>query len=96
MNAAGVGITLTASSNVGFIEFPWTDAICVQCEDRCHRIGSKDNVTASYFLGSNTYDVRSYEIIQNKRDLAVKITGTDEQIEETQISFALDYFKNKL
>ena len=34
IKAAGVGLTLTASSNVAFVEFPWTYADCCQCEDR--------------------------------------------------------------
>jgi SWI/SNF-related matrix-associated actin-dependent regulator of chromatin subfamily A-like protein 1 len=39
IKAAGVGITLTASSRVAFVEYPWTYADCVQCEDRCIAAG---------------------------------------------------------
>jgi SWI/SNF-related matrix-associated actin-dependent regulator 1 of chromatin subfamily A len=56
IKAAGVGITLTASSRVVFVEFPWTFADCEQCEDRTHRIGQMESVTAAYFLGENTID----------------------------------------
>lgn len=92
IKAAGVGLTLTASSRVAFVELPWTAADCDQCEDRCHRIGQKDSVTCTYFLGSNTIDEKIYKIIQTKRDIAKQITGSNEQIEENIVNMIIDLF----
>lgn len=74
IKAAGVGLTLTASSNVAFVEFPWTYADCCQCEDRAHRIGQKDSVTCYYFLGRRTIDEKVYRIIQEKKNIANAVT----------------------
>lgn len=95
IKAAGVGLTLTASSNVAFVEFPWTYADCEQCEDRAHRIGQKDSVTAYYFLGKNTIDEKIYQIIQAKKDMAATITGSTEQIQEDMVDLVADLFNQK-
>ena len=87
IKAAGVGLTLTASSNVAFVEFPWTYADCCQCEDRAHRIGQKDSVTCYYFLGRRTIDEKVYRIIQEKKNIANAVTGSTEDIEENHFSF---------
>ena len=92
IKAAGVGLTLTAASRVAFVELPWTAADCDQCEDRVHRIGQKDSVQATYFLGSNTIDEKIYKIIQVKRDIAKQITGSTEQIEENIVDLMLNLF----
>jgi SWI/SNF-related matrix-associated actin-dependent regulator of chromatin subfamily A-like protein 1 len=81
IKAGGVGITLTASSRVAFVELPWHPADCTQCEDRCHRIGQKDSVQATYFLGKNTIDEDIYQIIESKREVANTITGSEENIQ---------------
>ena len=87
IKAAGVGLTLTASSNVAFLEFPWTYADCCQCEDRAHRIGQKDNVTCYYLIGKNTIDRVLYSIIHEKKSIANRIMGTDDEIPTDRIYF---------
>lgn len=85
IKAAGVGITLTASSRVLFIEYPWTYADCVQCEDRAHRIGQVWPVTATYLMGAGTIDEYMWEIINQKREVASIITGNTDQMDATTL-----------
>ncbi len=95
IKAAGVGLTLTASSRVAFVELPWTAADCDQCEDRCHRIGQRDSVTCTYFLGEDTIDEKIYQIIQTKREIAATVTGATEQVEEDIVNMVADLFNQK-
>lgn len=92
IKAAGVGITLTASSRVAFIEYPWTYADCVQCEDRAHRIGQTNNVMCTYFLGADTIDERLFEIIQEKKTVGNTITGATDTMEMEMVDKMLNLF----
>ena len=94
--AGGTGLTLTASSRVAFIEFPWTYSDCEQAEDRAHRNGQKNNVNCYYFLGEKTIDKYMYDIIQTKRNIADGVTGTTTQIEEDMVNITMNLFKDKL
>lgn len=87
IKAAGVGLTLTASSNVAFVEFPWTYADCCQCEDRAHRIGQKDNVTCYYLIGRHTIDHSLYQIIHRKKSIANQIMAADDDIPTDELYF---------
>lgn len=87
IKAAGVGLTLTASSNVAFVEFPWTYADCCQCEDRAHRIGQKNNVTCYYLIGRSTIDPVLYNIIHKKRSIANQIMASDDDIPTDEMYF---------
>ncbi len=92
IKAAGVGVTLTASSRVAFIEYPLTWSDCVQCEDRCHRIGQVNNVMCTYFNGRNTIDERIWELIQEKKEISEIITGASDNVEMSLLNKTLQLF----
>ena len=87
IKAAGVGLTLTASSSVAFLELPWTYCDCCQCEDRAHRIGQKDNVTCYYLLAGGTIDQAVYRLIQDKKNTAAQIMNSDDDIPTEEAYF---------
>ena len=71
---AAQGITLTRASNVAFLELEWTPAMHDQAEDRCHRIGQRDAVTAWYLLAADTIDETMARLIQSKRATVAAVT----------------------
>ena len=71
---AAQGITLTRASNVAFLELEWTPAMHDQAEDRCHRIGQHDAVTAWYLLAAGTIDESMARLIQSKRAIVAAVT----------------------
>ena len=78
MSAAGQGITLTAASQVLITEQAWTAAEMDQAEDRAHRIGQHDSVTATHLIAVNTIDEPVLELINLKRATAAQaIDGAD-------------------
>ena len=87
IKAAGVGLTLTSSSSVAFLELLWTYADCCQCEDRAHRIGQKDNVTCYYLLGRGTIDSTIYGLIHKKKSIANEIMNSDDDIPTDEMYF---------
>jgi SWI/SNF-related matrix-associated actin-dependent regulator 1 of chromatin subfamily A len=68
------GITLTRASNVAFLELEWTPAMHDQAEDRCHRIGQRDAVTAWYLLAAGSIDETMAELVESKRGHIAAVT----------------------
>ncbi|AII63207.1 MAG: hypothetical protein EL88_08490 [Phocaeicola dorei] len=94
--SGGTGLTLTASSRVAFIEFPWTFSDCEQAEDRAHRNGQKNNVNCYYYLGKDTIDKYMYDVIQAKKGIANGVTGTDDVVKENVVDMAMNLFNGRI
>ncbi len=71
---AGQGITLTRASNVAFLDLEWSPAMHDQAEDRTHRIGQRDAVTAWYLLAAETIDETMAEVLARKRGIVGAVT----------------------
>jgi SWI/SNF-related matrix-associated actin-dependent regulator 1 of chromatin subfamily A len=84
--SGGTGLTLTAASNVLFVEQPWTAADCVQAEDRAHRNGQKNAVNCVYLLGQDTIDEYLYNLIQTKKTISDGVTGTEDDTQEQRVN----------
>ncbi len=87
IKAAGVGLTLTASSNVLFVNLPWTFSDLTQCESRCHRNSQKNAVNSWILIGSRgekeTIDSYLYYLIMKKGSMASRVTGaTDDALKD--------------
>lgn len=99
IQAAGVGITLTAASTVVFLELPWTPGELEQASDRCHRIGQKNAVNIYYLLGQDTIEEKLAQVIDSKRKVLSKIidgkTYDDENTFDTLIKNYMNERKGK-
>ena len=58
ITAAGVGLTLTASSHVIFVELDHTPGVMSQAEDRCHRIGQCESVLVQHLVRDKSLDAK--------------------------------------
>lgn len=90
--AASEGITLTAASNVAFVELGWNPGKMDQATDRVHRIGQTDSVTAWYLLAEETIDQDIYALIEAKRKVVDEATNgevREESVEDAGIINAL-------
>lgn len=66
IGAAGVGITLTASSHVVMGELSWVPGDMVQAEDRAHRISQKSNVLSQWIVLEGSLDSRMAQTLMDK------------------------------
>lgn len=92
IKAASAGITLTAASDVAFIELPWTYADCDQAESRAHRIGQKDSVNCYYLLGRRTIDQKLYRIIEEKKHISNAVLGAEDNIQTNIVDMMAHMF----
>lgn len=70
IGAMGTGLTLTAGTVEIFMDEPWNRANKEQAEDRCHRVGTTENVTIYTLMCKDTIDERIHEILEKKGVMA--------------------------
>lgn len=96
--AGGVGHTLTAASDVLFLEYAWNYALMEQASDRLHRLGQKDNVTAWMLVaempdGGETIDHEMIEMIERKESIVkAAIDGGDQKVARQRVQSKLSAF----
>lgn len=66
----GTSWTATEASTCYFLGYDWTPGNNTQSEDRLHRYGQKDNVTARYFVHDGTIDEHVLDILSGKLTVA--------------------------
>lgn len=71
--SAGVGIELTAASNVAIVELPWKPGTLDQAIDRTHRIGQTKGVMVNYLLANDTIEDKLAELIDVKRNVVSQV-----------------------
>jgi len=87
--AMGTGLTLTAGTNVIFLDEPWNRALKDQSEDRAHRIGTTGTVNIITLVTKDSIDERIYELVQSKGEMADLIV--DGKVKKGHTGNLLDY-----
>ncbi|KAG7668731.1 hypothetical protein Ndes2526B_g03642 [Nannochloris sp. 'desiccata'] len=75
INAAGIGLTLTAATVVTFVELWWTPAALIQAEDRAHRLGQRGALEVQYLTAMDTADDLMWRTIQGKLGVVSSVVG---------------------
>lgn len=78
LDAAGEGLTLTAASNVLKVELGWISGKHAQAEDRAHRYGQLNAVTAWYLVAKDTIEYSICTLLDEKSNTTAQILDGEE------------------
>ncbi len=96
IQAAKTGHNLQIAQDVLFVELPWTPADVDQTYSRCHRLGQKSSVTATYLLCDGTIDEDIYSLIERKRGVVNQaVDGGGPADEDNSVQELLFKYLNK-
>jgi SWI/SNF-related matrix-associated actin-dependent regulator 1 of chromatin subfamily A len=91
LKAAGVGITLTKSSHVIFVELDWTPGNMSQCEDRVHRIGQVNSVLIQHLVLQSSVDVNLARTLVEKQEIIDNALDTEKPVLQNEIVTGVEY-----
>jgi SNF2 family DNA or RNA helicase len=78
LKAGGTGLNLTRANHVFHFDRWWNPAVENQATDRAFRIGQTRNVQVHKFICGGTLEEKIDEMIESKKEIAVKVVGTGE------------------
>jgi SWI/SNF-related matrix-associated actin-dependent regulator of chromatin subfamily A-like protein 1 len=84
IHSAGVGLTLTRSRSVVFLELDWTPGKMSQAEDRVHRIGQENAVQIDYLVYDKSLDALLAKTLLKKEAVIAKAMDNTAQPTETK------------
>ena len=83
IDAAGVGLTLTAASTVIMVEATWVPALNSQAEDRAHRYGQQHTVHVQYLVFDGSIDQLILEKVLQKMEVVKE--ALDDEIADLDV-----------
>ena len=85
IGAMGTGLTLTAGTVEIFMDEPWNRANKEQAEDRCHRVGTTENITIYTLVCKDTIDERINELVEKKGAMADAIVDGKINVDKREL-----------
>lgn len=73
IHAGGIGVTLSAASELGIMEFPWRPGDILQAEDRPHRIGQTNTVFVNFFIALGTLEEKLCRTLEDKQGVVSSV-----------------------
>ena len=91
IGAMGTGLTLTAGTVEIFMDEPWNRANKEQAEDRCHRVGTTQNITIYTIVCKDTIDEKINQLVERKGVMADALVDGKVNVDNKQL---LDFLIN--
>lgn len=86
MLSAGVGITLTAASNIIFLDLPWRPADLEQAEGRAHRISAEyESLNIYKIISHDTIDGFMKKLLSHKQEIIDELIENKEKIDKNSL-----------
>lgn len=97
MKSSGVGITLTAASNVIFLDLSWLPSDHVQAYGRAHRIGNiSESINIYQLIAQDTVDQYTSDVLKEKQIIFDKLFDSKESDNSVSQSSLFDDVMKKM